>query len=109
MKSGHQGNLRGSEAVRCCLPVRRLGHRRRRMSHFLAGKRTLGELLGVSSATERSVLTLVFWEQCGQKEAGFGLLCRTRGFLVLEFVRLHVTDAARDSTVFLSDFVAKCQ
>ena len=62
MKSGHQGNLRESEAVRCRLLVRRLGHRRRRMSHVLAGKRTLGELLGVSSATERFVLALVFWE-----------------------------------------------
>ncbi len=109
MKSGHQGNLKESEAVRCRRLVRRLVHCCRRMSLVLAGKRTLGELLGISSTTERSVLTLVFWEQCRQKEAGFGLLCRTRGFLVLEFVRLHVTDAARDSTVFLSDFVAKCQ
>ena len=109
MKSGHQGNLRESEAVRCRLLVRRLGRRRRRMSLVLAGKRTLGELLGVSSATERVVLTLVFWEQFRQVEAGFVLLCRARGFLVLEFVRRHVTDAARDSTDFLSDFVAKCQ
>ena len=109
MKSGHQGNLRESEAVRCRLLVRRLGRRRRRMSLVLAGKRTLGEFLSVLSVTERLVLTLVFWEQCRQKEAGFGLQCRTRGFLVLEFVRLHVTIAARDSTDFLSDFVAKCQ
>ena len=109
MKSGHQGNLRESEAVRCRLLVRRLGRRRRRMSLVLAGKRTLGEFLSVLSATERLVLTLVFWEQFQRVGAGFGLLCRTRGFLVLEFVRRHVTDAARDSTDFLSDFVAKCQ
>ena len=62
MKSGHQGNLRESEAVRCHLLVHRLGHRRQRMSHVLAGKQMLGELLGVSSATEPFVLTLVFWE-----------------------------------------------
>ena len=105
MKSGHQGNLKESEAVRCC----RLVRCRRRMSLVLVGKRTLGELLSVLSVTERLVLTLVFWEQFRRVEVGFGLQCRTRGFLVLEFVRLHVTIAARDSTDFLSDFVAKCQ
>ena len=58
MKSGHQGNLKESEAVRCC----RLVRCRRRMSLVLVGKRTLGELLSVLSVTERLVLTLVFWE-----------------------------------------------
>ena len=109
MKSGHQGNLKESEAVRCRRLVRRLVRCRRRMSLVLAGKQTLGELLSVLSATERLVLTLVFWEQFRRVKVGFGLQCRTRGFLVLEFVRLHVTIAARESTDFLSDFVAKCQ
>ncbi len=109
MKSGHQGNLKESEAVRCCHLARRRVRCRRRMPLVLAGKRTLGDLLSVVSAMERLVLTLVFWEQFRRVEVGFGLLCRARGFLVLEFVRLHVTIAARDSTGFLSDFVAKCQ
>ena len=109
MKSGHQGNLKESEAVRCRRLVRRLVRCRRRMSLVLAGKRTVGELLSVLSVTERLVLTLVFWEQFRRVEVGFGLLCRTRGFLVLEFVRLHVTIAARDSTEYPSDFVARCQ
>ncbi len=109
MKSGHQGNLKESEAVRYCRLVRCLVRCRRRMSLVLAGKQTLGELLSVLSAAERLVLTLVFWEQFRRVEVGFGLLCRTRGFLVLEFVRLHLTIAARDSTDYLSDFVEKCQ
>lgn len=80
MKSGHQGNLKESEAVRCRRLVRRLVRCRRRMSLVLAGKQTLGELLSVLSATERLVLTLVFWEQFRRVKVGFGLQCRTRGF-----------------------------
>ena len=62
MKSGHQGNLRESEAVRCRLLVRRLGRRRRRMSLVLAGKRTLGEFLSVLS---EGGLALVGGERVG--------------------------------------------